>query len=233
MPELVLGALVLVIVLWGLNVFSKVDPRVMARSLKGGGGLVALAVAIFLGARGELAVAVPLGAFGLGLLGWMPFGPAGFGARTKKTAGQTSRVRSAFLEMELDHDSGDMRGRFIAGRYQGTELERLDAKTLVSVLGELDEESRALLAAYLDRRDPRWREYAQDDAAARRRPASTGKMTEQEAYQILGLQPGASANDITVSHRTLMKKLHPDQGGSTYLAARVNEAKEVLLRRHR
>jgi DnaJ-domain-containing protein 1 len=89
--------------------------------------------------------------------------------------------------------------------------------------------------AYLDRREPSWREHAQGDAATRteRRAWSGGKMTEEEAYQILGLQPGASAEDIGRAHRTLMKKLHPDQGGSTYLAARVNEAKEVLLRRHR
>jgi DnaJ-domain-containing protein 1 len=114
-------------------------------------------------------------------------------------------------------------------------LDALDVATLTGFLAEIDEESRALLMAYLDRREPSWREHAQADAATRteRRAWSGGKMTEEEAYQILGLQPGASAEDIGRAHRTLMKKLHPDQGGSTYLAARVNEAKEVLLRRHR
>ena len=232
MPEIILGVLVLLIVLWGLNVFSKVDPRIVARSLKGGGGIIALAAAIFLGVRGQLGIAVPLGAFGLGLLGWLPFGPAGFGARTQKSSGQTSRVRSAYLEMELDHDSGAMRGRIVAGRHQGANLERLDVKTLAGLLGEMDEESRALLVAYLDRREPGWREHAQGDTTAPRSAAS-GKMTEQEAYQILGLQPGATADAIGHAHRTLMKKFHPDQGGTTYLAARINEAKDVLLRRHR
>jgi hypothetical protein len=233
MPTLIFGVLILVAVLWALGVVSRVDPKVGARVLKLGGGLLALGFAVFLGLRGEIGIAIPLGAAGLGLLGWLPFGPAGFSARTQKSSGKTSRVRSAYVEMELDHDSGDMRGRIVAGRHQGAELERLDVKTLVGMLNEIDDESRALLAAYLDRRDPRWSEYAQGDAATGRPAASSGKMTEQEAYQILGLEPGASANDISHAHRTLMKKLHPDQGGSTYLAARINEAKDILVRRHR
>ena len=87
---------------------------------------------MFLGLRGEIGIAIPLGIFGLGLLGWMPFGPAGFSERTQKSGGQTSHVRSAYLEMELDHDSGAMRGRILAGRHQGAALERLDVKTLVA-----------------------------------------------------------------------------------------------------
>ena len=217
MPALIFGVLVLVLALWALSVISKVDPKVAARVTKIGGGLLALGFGVFLGLRGEIGIAIPLGAFGLGLLGWVPFGPAGFSARTQKSGGQTSRVRSAYFELELDHDSGAMRGHVLAGRHQGAELERLDVKTLVAMLTEIDEESRALLVAYLDRRDA----------------TSTGKMSEQEAYQILGLQPGASADDIGRAHRTLMKKMHPDQGGSTYLAARINEAKEILLRNHR
>jgi hypothetical protein len=232
MPVLLLGLVALVVGLWALNVISKADPRTGARVVKAAGGIVALGFAAFLGLRGEIGVAIPLGAFGLGLLGWLPFGPAGFSQRAKKSGGQTSRVRSAWLDMQLDHDTGAMQGTVLQGAYAGTELDRLDLKTLAALVAEVDEESRALLLAYLDRRDAGWREHAQDDAASGRGRASSGKMTEEEAYQILGLQPGASADDIGRAHRALMKKLHPDQGGSTYLAARVNEAKDVLLRRH-
>lgn len=232
MPALFFGIVVLVLALWALNVISKVDPRLGARVLKAAGGVVTLGLAVFLFLRGELGIAIPLGVFGLGLLGWMPFGPAGFSERTRKSGGKASRVRSAYLEMQLDHDSGTMQGRIVAGQYQGVALDRLDLKTLTGLLGDYDEESRALLMAYLDRRAPRWREDAQGDAATGS-AASGGKMTEKEAYQILGLQPGADAEAIGNAHRTLMKKFHPDQGGTTYLAARINEAKDTLLRRHR
>jgi hypothetical protein len=234
MPTIFIGLLALALVLWLAKSFARVDPKYMIRVGRTAGGIVALAGAAFLGARGELAVALPLGVTGLGLLGWAPAGWwPGFWRQNQKSPGQASQVRSNFLIVELDHDTGAMTGEIIAGRLAGTKLDQLELSTLVPLLGEFDAESRDLLAAYLDRRHPRWREDAEGDAAAGSSPARSGKMTKEEAYQILALEPGASAEQIGRAHRGLMKKLHPDQGGSTYLAARVNEAKDVLLRRHR
>jgi DnaJ-domain-containing protein 1 len=231
---LIFGVVVLALVLYAMQAFTKTSPRTVAVVLKAAGGVGALGGAALLGLRGRIDLAVTLGIVGLSLLGWLPWSVPGFGARTQKTSGQVSRVRSAFMEMELHHDTGAMRGRILAGRYEGVELDTLDLSSLTACLREFDEESRALLMAYLDRRAPRWRDDMQGDAAARpSRGAGSGKMTEQEAYQILGLQPGASAEEVGRAHRALMKKLHPDQGGSTYLASRVNEAKDVLSRRHR
>ena len=237
MPTLLFGIVLLVLVLWALNGFAKADPKYLARVARPAGGILAVGAATFLFFRGHLEIAIPLGLTGLGLLGWGPFASTGLFQRRQKTPGQVSRVRAPFVEMELDHDSGSMRGTILAGPHQGAALDALDLTTLLGLLAEFDADSRALLAAYLDRREPGWRENAQDGAAAGQgtgqRPSRTGKMTQEEAYQILGVPAGAESSEIKRAHRTLMKKLHPDQGGSTYLAAQINEAKEVLLRRHR
>jgi hypothetical protein len=235
MPAFLLGVVILLLLLWAGIAFSKSDPKQVARLLRAISGGAAVLLAAFLLFRGEIAVAIPVGAFGLGLLGWTSFWSAPFWARTQRSAGQVSRVRTAFLEVELDHDTGRMGGRVLAGSYQDASLDALDRATVIKLLSEIDDDSRDLLAAYLDRREPGWRENAQHDAGAGAgaRPGGAGKMTEQEAYQILGIQPGASKEEISRAHRSLIKKLHPDQGGTTYLAARINEAKDVLLRRHR
>ena len=233
MPTLLIGLLALALVLWLLKSFAHSDPRYLIKVGRTAGGILALAGAAFLGSRGQVLVAVPLGVTGLGLLGWLPAGMRGYWSLGQRSGGQASRVRSNFVEMTLDHDTGAMTGEIVAGRLKGTSLDALESSALVGLLSEFDEESCNLLAAYLDRRHPRWREDFHNGATAGRGgPARTGKMSEEEAYQILGLQPGASAEEIGRAHRGLMKKLHPDQGGSTYLAARVNEAKDVLLRRH-
>jgi len=234
---LIAGIVAVVTLYLLLQMFRSANPVVVARGLKIGGGISALAVAAFVGIRGELAVAIPLGLFGAGLLGWSPFGPAGFSARTQRSSGRTSRVRSQFLDMVLDHDSGALAGQIVAGEQQGRSLDEFDLNQLLGLAATFDAESRALLESYLDRRFAGWRENTEGERAGWQsghveRPPS-GKMTQEEAYQILGLQAGASTDDISRAHRSLMKKLHPDQGGSTYLAARINEAKDTLLHRHR
>ena len=156
-----------------------------------------------------------------------------FGSGKPRSPGQSSRVRSQYIDMSLDHDSGELSGQIMAGPYAGHFLGEFDLAQLTAMIPGFDAESVSLLESYLDRRFPAWRQDAQGNAAGgQSRPAASGKMTDEEAYQILGLQPGAGRDDISRAHRALMKKLHPDQGGSTYLAARVNEAKDTLLRTH-
>jgi DnaJ-domain-containing protein 1 len=148
------------------------------------------------------------------------------------------------LEMSLDHDSGEMNGVVLAGSLAGRRLDELDASALSALARELaaaDPDGIRRLEAYMDRRFPGWREDTQFDADTRRGSsagaasarAGGGTMTREEAYEILGLAPGSGDDQIRRAHRDLMKKLHPDQGGSTYLAARVNQAKDILLSRHR
>jgi len=235
MPTILIGLAALILLWWGLKLLARSNPHTLAIGVKTAGGYGALAGAVALAVTGRVAIAVPLGIAGLALLGWWPGAPAGFGQRWNKSPGQISRVRTAFVEMELDHDSGRMEGRILAGPHEGSALNDIDVATLTQLLAAVDDESRALLAAYLDGREPRWREHADGGPASGRgrHASSSGPMTQEEAYEVLGLKPGASADDIARAHRTLMKKLHPDQGGSTYLAARVNQAKDILLRRHR
>jgi hypothetical protein len=241
MPTLIAGVVAVVVLYSLLQMFRAANPAVLARAIKIGGGVVSLAVAAFTGIKGELAVAIPLGIFGAGLLGWSPFGASAFGniggmfagLNSKRSPGQASKVRSQFLEMSLDHDSGELNGQIVAGPFAGRSLDEFDLPQLTAMISGFDVESVALLESYLDRRFPAWRQDAQGNAAGgHSRTTANGKMTEEEAYQILGLQPGAGRDDIGRAHRALMKKLHPDQGGSTYLAARVNEAKDTLLRTH-
>lgn len=146
-----------------------------------------------------------------------------------------SHVRSAALEMELDHSSGAMNGMVLAGQHEGKELDQLSEDDLAGLRKEItnDGESLALLDAYLDRRLPGWRENGEfDPGAGQGSPSGSGPMSEQEAYEVLGLSPGAGADAIRKAHRRLMKTAHPDSGGSTFLAAKINEAKDVLLRSH-
>ncbi|WP_029032550.1 DnaJ domain-containing protein [Salinarimonas rosea] len=228
---------------WLMRAFGRANPKDLSRLVKRVGGGVLMAVSLLLAVRGRFEMAILVSGFGAWLLGWsLPWaraipGLGGGGGSGSKSTGQVSRVRSALLEMELSHDTGDMDGTVLAGTLAGRRLSQLDEaalKTLYQEAASSDPDGVRLLQAYFDRRFPGWRQDSQGDAdAGAARETKPGAMTEEEAHQILGLEPGANAEAVRRAHRSLMMKLHPDQGGSTYLAARVNEAKEVLLSRHR
>lgn len=235
--SLLFGIAAVALVWWLTNKFAYANTAAVAKALRVLGGTAALGAAGVLALRGRFDMAFLLGGFAAWLLGWGGLGIPGFGQRAQRSPGSISRVRSAMIEMELDHDTGAMDGTVLAGAFASRRLNSLDGAALARLHGECnaaDPEGLRLLEAYLDRRFPGWRENAESHGYSRAgsQPQS-GAMTEEEAYQILGLQPGASLDDIRQAHRTLMKKLHPDQGGTTYLAARVNQAKEILLSRHR
>jgi hypothetical protein len=150
--------------------------------------------------------------------------------------GQTSTVQSGYLRMVLNHDTGDMDGEVLAGQFRGQWLHNLKLEQLLALFSECqdDQDSQALLMAYLDRHHENWRDNVAGQAQFEERqhsqaPSGAGKMSQQEAYEILGLDAGATEKDIVLAHRRLMQKLHPDHGGSTYLAAKINLAKDVLL----
>lgn len=143
------------------------------------------------------------------------------------TPGQTSNLETRFLRMRLEHDSGALDGEVLHGPHAGRRLSGLELGELVDVLEQCraeDEESARVLEAYLDRAHPSWREQGAEVKAP-----GDGKMTREEAFRILGLEPGASESEVKEAHRRLMAKIHPDHGGSTYLAAKINQAKDVLL----
>jgi hypothetical protein len=165
--------------------------------------------------------------------------PRIFGVHSGQAAGTISRLRSAAIEMEVDRRSGIVSGTVLAGPDEGKPLARMtraQCEALHALCLREDLDGARLLEAHLDRRFPGWRTARHDDADARRGGArarsSSGVMSEDEAYEVLGLHKGATRDAVMRSHRSLIKKLHPDHGGSTDLAARVNEAKDVLMRRH-
>lgn len=203
-------------------------PGDLARMLRRSGAVAAILVGVILILLKQLAIALPV--IGAGIMLWRRIGAPGQGP------GGRSSVRSAGLDMMLDHDTGEMDGQVLAGRYEGRRLSELSRESLFDIAEDFrgDAESLRLLEGYLDRRHPGWREDVQADAARRAGPATrAGGMSAQEAYEILGLEPGAGEAEVREAHRRLMKQVHPDRGGSAALAAQINEAKNRILGKHR
>jgi DnaJ domain len=233
----VIGLILLFLLLGAIKQFARMDARAVARAVRNGGGFLGLLAAALLLLRGRVGMAAALAGMAASFAGWRTFGPAWTSFRTAAGGagakpGRVTTARSAMIEMRLDHDTGVMSGAVRAGAHAGRAIETLSRPELLALRDELsrdDPDGAKLLEAYLDRRFAGWREADEGEREPRRRSAAG--MTSREALEVLGLQEGASAAEITLAHRALMKKLHPDHGGSTASAARVNQAKDVLMQR--
>jgi hypothetical protein len=219
-----------------IYLFVNADPARLARGLKVTGIVIAVIAVATLAVSGRLAALLAPVALLMPLL----IRVRSVLDRYRPPAGsQTSTVATAFLRMTLDHDTGAMEGTILRGHFAGMRLDELGPADLLSLLRECraeDEEGARLLEAYLDRLHPDWRDELAGAAGSGgstgggARPGG-GDMTVDEAYAILGLAPGADPEAVKEAHRRLMVKLHPDHGGSDYLATKINRARDVLLHR--
>lgn len=146
---------------------------------------------------------------------------------------QVSTIRTEFFEMELRHDDGGMDGSVLVGKFATRRLSTLQLAELLELYQECgqDADSAQVLEAYIDRVFPDWKEQAQGGYAGGGDTPDDSIMTEALALEILGLDAGADKNEVTKAHRSLMQKLHPDRGGSDYLAQKINAAKDFLMKK--
>lgn len=239
--RLILLLAILVGVYYLLRWFARTPPRQLARYLKQGALYGVIGVLVLLAVTGRLnwvfaaaAAAIPLGQRLFTLLQVLPavkrvLGGLGIGQADDEDPARSS-IRTRFLHMTLDHASGEMRGTVLEGPYEGRGLDDLEMPQLMELLARCrseDPQSASVLEAWLDRT---FGEEWVDHAAGKETPgAAGGPMTREQALEILGLQEGAGKEDIRDAHRRLMQKLHPDRGGSTYLATLLNQAKDRLL----
>lgn len=228
----VLGVMGLLATLYGLSWATRVNPATLARFVRYAG--IAAAVIVFLlltftGKIGLLFLVGPPVAFL-----WWRWRQARLAAEISAgQQGRTSGIETGYLSVSLDHDTGTVDGRIKMGKFKDRRLADLALADLLELLDELrhsDSEGVAVLEAYLDRLHGGWRGgAAASEESKTANPGAPGTMSREEALDVLGLAPGASVADIREAHHRLMMKVHPDHGGSSYLAARLNEARDRLL----
>jgi len=178
--------------------------------------------------------------------------PGSFGNSTAG-AGSSSEIRTEFLHMVLDLETGQMRGGVVSGPYAGADLDSLGLDDLQSLYVDCcsaTDQSRAVLEAYLDRRPDctGWQGWHQKDHGENgahdggndrdnneqsrngERSSSASGMSADEARKILGVGQEATREEINRAYKKQIKAVHPDHGGSDYLASKINAARSLLLR---
>ncbi len=248
-PFFLLGlALLAGFILFG-NWFAQADPKTLVRLLKWALITLIVVVIVFFVVTGRAALAL---AAIPALIPWflrvrraartakafhrMAQGAKqGFGqgaAQGGANANQTSEIRTRFLRMSLSHETGVMWGEVLEGPFAGKSLSDLSFAELSALLvtcQQQDNQSAQVLMTWLDREYPDWRASTEDQGAHGSESSGSDGMTRQEALKILGLEDGADDETIREAHHRLIALLHPDKGGSTYLAAKINQAKDFLI----
>ena len=230
----VLGVLVVIGLVVLIRGLSGADPRIARRVFKWTAIIIGITILAFLMIRGQVVTALwILGATLPFFMRWRMLKNMAKNWRGP-TPGQASDIETTYLRMRLDHDSGELDGTVLHGSFNGRQLSELALADLIILLQECrinDAQSASILESYLDR--VHGTEWRGGDGAGRDGQSNATQngsvMTVEEAYDILGLKPGAGKDQIREAHRKLMLKNHPDHGGSTYIAARINQAKELLL----
>lgn len=221
----IFGVFLLLALFVGAQAIVTMDAKKLARAIKVSGAIALAAAAGFFALTGRFAMAPPLALAALWLLRKRPL----FGSRP--SAGQQSSVETDWLSATLDHDSGHMDALIKMGQFEGQRLSGLSLEQLKMLMRELqhDQESRLLLESFIARN---FEDEADEDEPGGTQSGGGGGgdiTSRKDALEILELDEDASDDDIRAAHRRLMKKFHPDHGGSAYMAAKLNEAKDFLL----
>jgi DnaJ-like protein len=240
LPRFILLLLVLGIIFYVLYRYRKLDAhkkkQLLSFSILAGLGCLLVVLALtgrlswLFAAVGALLPLIPRGArFFMGV--WPALKP--YFQRYQQN--RQSNMHTRFLHVQIDMLSGQLRGEVLEGEFVGQTLQSLSLEQLQLLLQKYqqhDAESAALLAAYLNRQHSGW--AAEGDGAGAHssyeQAAAGAEMNVQQARDVLGVPDSATKKEIIKAHKRLMQKLHPDRGGSDFLAQQINRARDVLLK---
>ena len=235
-----LGVAFLLSILLLAHWVTAADPRALVKGVRYSGAAAAVCLALYLLISGRWPIALAAVSAGLPFfLRWKALRERVTGGARSSAGGRRSQVETAMLRMSLDHETGDVSGSVLKGAFSGRDLDALSRSELTAVLAECrseDPQSVPLLESYLERRfgagsddSARGEEASSESGNAGGRGGTSSAMTRSEAFDILGLEEGASRDQIREAYHRLILKNHPDQGGTAYIAAKLNQAKAVLL----
>lgn len=239
MPRLIILLVLIAIAIMAFNAYGRMSPeqrKAMLKKLLLWGGIGILVLLVLTGRIhwliAVIGAAIPLLKKGFLMLRYLPLLRqlmATLGISMPLPGFAKPTMTTAFLRMTMEPGSGELAGTILQGSQSGRSLSDLEMPALIALFDEFrsDNRSCALLAAWLDQQyGPAWREQA---SAHARESHNATDISLDEAYSILGLENGATEEDIKLAHKRLIQKTHPDRGGSAWLAAQINQARDTLL----